>query len=53
MNEKCDVIVIGAGLAVFLAAKTVGGNGLEVALPERKSPLTLLPIFSTMYGGLK
>jgi flavin-dependent dehydrogenase len=37
MAKKYDVIVVGAGLAGFLAAKAAGENGLEVALLERKS----------------
>ena len=37
MAKRYDVIVVGAGPAGFLAAKTAGENGLEVALLERKS----------------
>jgi len=37
MAKKYDVIVVGAGPAGFLAAKTAGENGLDVALLERKS----------------
>ncbi len=35
MAKKYDVIVVGAGLAGFLAAKAAGENGLEVAFLER------------------
>ena len=35
MAKKYDVIVVGAGLAGFLAAKAAGENGLEVALLEK------------------
>jgi flavin-dependent dehydrogenase len=34
-GKKYDVIVVGAGLAGFLAAKAAGENGLKVALLER------------------
>ncbi len=37
MAKKYDVIVVGAGLAGFLAARAAGENGLEVALLERKA----------------
>ena len=37
MAKRYDVIVVGAGLAGFLAAKAAGENGFEVALLERKS----------------
>ena len=37
MAKRYDVIVVGAGPAGLLAAKTAGENGLEVALLERKS----------------
>jgi len=37
MAKKYDVIVVGAGPAGLLAAKTAGENGLEVALLDRKS----------------
>jgi flavin-dependent dehydrogenase len=42
MAKKYDVIVVGAGLAGFMAAKAAGENGLEVALLERKSDPTIL-----------
>jgi len=42
MAKKYDVIVVGAGLAGFLAAKAAGENGLNVALLERKSDPTQL-----------
>ncbi len=35
MAKRYDVIVVGAGLAGFLAAKAAGENGLEVALLEK------------------
>jgi len=35
MAKRYDVIVVGAGIAGFLAAKAAGENGLEVALLER------------------
>jgi len=37
MEKKYDVIVIGAGPAGLMAAKTAGENGLRVALLERKA----------------
>ena len=37
MAKRYDVIVVGAGPAGFLAAKTAGENGLDVAILERKS----------------
>ena len=40
MTKKYDVIVIGAGPAGLMAAKTAGQNGLNVALIERKSIIT-------------
>jgi len=42
MAKKYDVIVAGAGPAGFLAAKTAGENGLEVALLEKKPDPTQL-----------
>jgi len=41
MAKKYDVIVVGAGLAGFLAAKAAGENGLDVALLERNPDPTL------------
>jgi len=35
MAKRYDVIVVGAGVAGFLAAKAAGENGLEVALLEK------------------
>jgi flavin-dependent dehydrogenase len=40
MAKRYDVIVVGAGLAGFLAAKAAGENGLEVALLEKNPDLT-------------
>jgi digeranylgeranylglycerophospholipid reductase len=40
MVKKYDVIVVGAGLAGFLAAKAAGENGLTVALLEKNTDLT-------------
>jgi digeranylgeranylglycerophospholipid reductase len=40
--KKYDVIVIGAGPAGLLAAKTAGENGFEVALMETKTDLAVL-----------
>ena len=42
MAKKYDVIVVGAGPAGLVAAKSAGENGFEVALLERKSDLTSL-----------
>jgi len=42
MAKKYDVIVVGAGPAGFVAAKAAGENGLEVALLERKSDITVM-----------
>ena len=42
MAKRYDVIVVGAGPAGLLAAKTAGENGFEVALLERKNDLTVL-----------
>ena len=42
MAKKYNVIVVGAGPAGLVAAKTAGENGFEVALLERKSDLTQL-----------
>ncbi len=36
MAKKYDVVVVGAGPAGAMAAKTAGENGLRVALVERK-----------------
>jgi flavin-dependent dehydrogenase len=41
MAKKYDVIVVGAGLAGFLAAKAAGENGLEIALLEKNPDPTL------------
>jgi len=40
MAKRYDVIVVGAGVAGFLAAKAAGENGLEVALLEKNSDPT-------------
>ncbi len=40
MAKIYDVIVVGAGVAGFLAAKAAGENGLEVALLEKNPDLT-------------
>ena len=40
--KKYDVLVVGAGPAGLLAAKSAGENGFNVALLERKSNLTTL-----------
>jgi len=40
--KKYDIIVVGAGPAGLVAAKTAGENGFEVALLERKTDLTVL-----------
>ena len=42
MAKKYDVIVVGAGPAGLVAAKSAGENGFEVALLEQKSDLTSL-----------
>ncbi len=40
MAKKYDVIVVGAGPAGLVAAKTAGEDGLNVALLERKTDIT-------------
>jgi len=40
MKNAYDVIVVGAGPAGLMAAKTAGENGLSVALIERKDTIT-------------
>jgi len=42
MAKKYDVIVVGAGPAGLVAAKAAGEDGLEVALLERKSDITVM-----------
>ena len=37
MNKAYDLLVVGAGPAGLMAAKTAGENGLRVALLERKA----------------
>jgi digeranylgeranylglycerophospholipid reductase len=39
MTRKYDVIVIGAGPAGLMAAKTAAEDGLKVALLERKTSI--------------
>jgi len=41
MSKRYDVIIVGAGLAGFLATKAAGENGLKVALLEKNRDLTL------------
>lgn len=40
MSKIYDVVVVGAGPAGLMAAKTAGENGLKVALLERKSEIS-------------
>lgn len=42
MVKNYDVMVVGAGPAGLVAAKTAGENGFKVALLERKQDLTLM-----------
>jgi flavin-dependent dehydrogenase len=39
MTKKYDVVIVGAGPAGLMAAKTAGENGLSVALLERKTDI--------------
>jgi len=41
MAKKYDVVIVGAGPAGFMAARTAGENGLNVALLEKKKDLTV------------
>jgi geranylgeranyl reductase family protein len=36
--EKCDAIIVGAGTAGCLAAKTIAESGLKVCIVEKKNP---------------
>ena len=40
MTTKYHLVIVGAGPAGLMAAKTAGENGLKVALIERKSVIT-------------
>jgi digeranylgeranylglycerophospholipid reductase len=59
MAKKYDLIIVGAGPAGLMAAKTAGENGLNVALLERKTNVTsikracaqMLLIFNDFYFG--
>ncbi len=42
MAKRYDVIVVGAGPAGLVAAKSIGENGFDVALLERKADLTVM-----------
>ncbi|HUT84829.1 MAG TPA: NAD(P)/FAD-dependent oxidoreductase, partial [Thermodesulfobacteriota bacterium] len=39
MTKKYDVVIVGAGPAGLMAARTAGENGLSVALLERKTDI--------------